>query len=275
MKSRSLAAILGVLFERGRRNVAQGLAVSIVIQAGGGLVAFAMFSLAARVLSSEDFGHLATWLSVSQMGSIIAIFGQEMFILRSLNQYTVADQPDLAKGALLFSTAIVCIGPVLLSISAGLGFLALGISLKLVTAMGLISRGELSTCALQPHRPVRCRNCHLGWNARSILALIRCCCVDLHHSRWRNSSDRHVLPYRLGGNQHRYFCPDLRYLEDDTNQHRSRSPQMASSRLVKDVSWVLDLDNPGDDQSVPGRSHHLLVAGSRRRRRLFYCVPSG
>lgn len=149
-KSRSLAAILGVLFERGRRNVAQGLAVSILIQAGGGLVAFAMFSLAARVLSSEDFGHLATLLSVSQMGSIIAIFGQEMFILRSLNQYTVADQPDLAKGALLFSTAIVCVGPVLLSVLAGFGFLAFGISLKLVTAMGLFLVAS-SVLALTSH----------------------------------------------------------------------------------------------------------------------------
>lgn len=136
-KSRTLGAILGALFERGRRDVAQGLAVSIVIQAGGGLVAFAMFSLAARVLSSQDFGHLATWLSVSQMGSIIAIFGQEMFILRALNQYTVADQPELAKGALLFSTAIVCVAPLLLSIAAGFGFFSFGLPLKLVVAMAL------------------------------------------------------------------------------------------------------------------------------------------
>lgn len=150
VKSRTLGAILGALFEKGRRDVAQGLAVSIIIQAGGGLVAFAMFSLAARVLSSQDFGHLATWLSVSQMGSIIAIFGQEMFILRSLNQYTVSGQPDLAKGALLFSTAIVCVGPVLLSVAGGFGFLATGMPLKLVIAMALFLVAS-SIIALSSH----------------------------------------------------------------------------------------------------------------------------
>lgn len=150
VKSRTLGAILGVFLQRGRRDVTQGLAVSIFIRAGGGFIAFAMFSLAARVLSSEDFGHLTTWLSICQMGSVIAIFGQEMFILRSLNQYSVANQPDLAKGALLYSTAIVCVAPVLLSLVAGLALFAFGISLQLVTAMGLFLVAS-SIIALSSH----------------------------------------------------------------------------------------------------------------------------
>lgn len=137
VKSQALKSIIAAISEMSRRNVAQGLAVSIFIQAGGGLVAFAMFSLAARVLSSVDFGHLAMWLSICQMGSVVAILGQEMFILRSLNQYIVADEPALAKGALLFSITIVSTVPILLSLIGSLEFLASGTPLSLVAAMGL------------------------------------------------------------------------------------------------------------------------------------------
>ncbi|MCR6735914.1 MAG: polysaccharide biosynthesis C-terminal domain-containing protein [Afipia sp.] len=150
VKSQALKPIVAALSWISRRDVAQGLAVSILIQASGGLVAFAMFSLAARVLSTVDFGHLAMWLSICQMGSVVAILGQEMFILRSLNQYTVADQPALAKGALLFSVGIVCVVPIFLSIVAGLGFLASGIPLSLVITMGLFLVAS-SMIALSSH----------------------------------------------------------------------------------------------------------------------------
>ncbi len=84
------------------------------------------------------------------MGSIIAIFGQEMFILRSLNQYMVANQPDLAKGALLFSTTIVCVAPALLSIAAGLGLFAFGMPLKFIIAIALFLVAS-SIIALSSH----------------------------------------------------------------------------------------------------------------------------
>lgn len=138
VKSWTLKSILDARSWVSSHDVAQGLAVSIFIQAGGGLIAFAMFSLAARVLSVADFGHLAMWLSICQMGSVVAILGQEMFILRSLNQYTVADQPSLAKGALLFSITIVCVVPFLLSAVTGAGFLlASEAPMSFVLTMGL------------------------------------------------------------------------------------------------------------------------------------------
>jgi len=40
------------------RHVNQGVILTIILQFGGAIAAFAMYSLAARVLSSVDFGHL-------------------------------------------------------------------------------------------------------------------------------------------------------------------------------------------------------------------------
>jgi O-antigen/teichoic acid export membrane protein len=96
-------------------DIVHALSGSIAIQIGAGLVSFVMLSFAARAMSAAEFGHLATWLSISQMGSIIALFGQEMFILRALNEYTVSDSPELARGALNFSLLLVVILPLLLA----------------------------------------------------------------------------------------------------------------------------------------------------------------
>jgi len=94
-------------------DIAQALSGSILIQVGAGAASFAMLSLAARAMSAHDFGHLAMWLSITQMGGVFAVFGQEMFVLRSLNQYAAADSPELAHGAALFSLQIVSVIPVL------------------------------------------------------------------------------------------------------------------------------------------------------------------
>jgi O-antigen/teichoic acid export membrane protein len=131
----TLSKIAARLFGRG---TTQGVIATIVIQFGGGAVSFAMFSLAARGFSAADFGHLAMWLSICQMGSVLGVLGQEMFILRSLNQYTVAARPDLAKGALVFSATIVGIVPIALGIVLGLvGTLALHESRALMAAAAL------------------------------------------------------------------------------------------------------------------------------------------
>jgi O-antigen/teichoic acid export membrane protein len=117
------------------RDVTQGVVGTIVLQFCGGVVSFAMFSLAARGFSAADFGRLAMWLSICQMGSVLAVLGQEMFVLRSLNEYTVAARPDLAKGALVFSLTIVCIVPISLALVLGsFGTFGLGESRSLMAA---------------------------------------------------------------------------------------------------------------------------------------------
>jgi O-antigen/teichoic acid export membrane protein len=107
---------LKAVTRRIRGEIAQALSGSILIQVGAGVASFAMLSLAARAMSAHDFGHLAMWLSISQMGSVFATFGQEMFVLRSLNEYTALDAPELAHGAAVFSLQIIAIIPALFGI---------------------------------------------------------------------------------------------------------------------------------------------------------------
>lgn len=137
-KSRGLSAIVDLATRFAGRDVTQGLIVTLLLQVAGAAVSFAMFSLAARALSTTDFGHLAMWLSVCQMGGIVAALGQEMFILRSLNEYAVAARPDLVKGSLIFSVSIVCTVPILFAIATSVsGALVFGESHSLMVATGL------------------------------------------------------------------------------------------------------------------------------------------
>jgi O-antigen/teichoic acid export membrane protein len=92
-------------------DVVHALSGSILIQVSAGIIAFAMLSVAARTMPSAEFGHLAMWLSITQMGAVFAVLGQEMFILRALNEFMVARKPALARGALSFSCWIVAVVP--------------------------------------------------------------------------------------------------------------------------------------------------------------------
>src|ERR1700738_1171267 len=88
------------------RDVTKSVIGTIFLKVAGGGVAFAMFSLAARNMLSDSFGHLAMWLSIAQIGCVIGLFGQEMLVVRSLNEYSVANQPGHTKGILLFSNGV-------------------------------------------------------------------------------------------------------------------------------------------------------------------------
>jgi O-antigen/teichoic acid export membrane protein len=160
------------LFELAARflggNVTRAVAWTVVLLLGSGVVAFAMLSMAARTFSAADFGHLAMWLSVCQMGSVLALFGQEMFVLRSLHQYTVADRPDLAKGALLFSSVIGAIVPVLLALAMGLiGTFAFGEKSALMAAAAIFLVAN-SIAALCTHIAKYCVNIFLADGMREL-----------------------------------------------------------------------------------------------------------
>ncbi len=88
------------------RDVTRTVIGAIFLKVASGIVAFAMFSLAARSMSSSEFGVLAMWLSVAQIACVIGLFGQEMLVVRSLSEYSVANQPGRSKGILLFSNGI-------------------------------------------------------------------------------------------------------------------------------------------------------------------------
>jgi O-antigen/teichoic acid export membrane protein len=86
-----------------RRDVTRGVAGTILLKVGSGGLAFAMFSLAARAMSPDGFGMFATWLSVAQIASVVGLIGQELLLVRFLNEYQARGQADLAKGVLLSS----------------------------------------------------------------------------------------------------------------------------------------------------------------------------
>jgi O-antigen/teichoic acid export membrane protein len=86
-----------------RRDVTRGVAGTILLKVGSGALAFAMFSLAARAMSADGFGMFATWLSVAQIAAVVGLIGQELLLVRFLNEYQTRGQTDLTKGVLLSS----------------------------------------------------------------------------------------------------------------------------------------------------------------------------
>jgi len=100
-----------------QRDVTRGVAGTILLKVGSGGLAFALFSLAARAMSPEAFGDFATWLSVAQIASVVGLIGQELLLVRFLNEYDVGGRPDLTKGVLLSSLKGSAIA-MLISISA-------------------------------------------------------------------------------------------------------------------------------------------------------------
>jgi O-antigen/teichoic acid export membrane protein len=141
--SRRLQFFAEPLLRRLGGDIVHALSGSIVLVIGAGIVSFVMLSLAARAMPAAEFGHLAMWLSISQMGSVIALFGQEMFVLRALNEYAVAGQPELARGALRFSMRIVVLLPLALALSLFLvGHFAMGESAALMLVVSLYMVGN-------------------------------------------------------------------------------------------------------------------------------------
>jgi O-antigen/teichoic acid export membrane protein len=89
-----------------RRDVTRGVAGTILLKVGSGALAFALFSLAARAMSPDAFGVFAAWLCVAQIASVVGLVGQELLLVRFLNEYQVQGRADLAKGVLLSSLKI-------------------------------------------------------------------------------------------------------------------------------------------------------------------------
>nr|WP_092116686.1 polysaccharide biosynthesis C-terminal domain-containing protein [Bradyrhizobium erythrophlei] len=108
-----IASVLQML----RRDVTRGVAGTILLKVGSGGLAFALFSLAARTMTPDAFGDFATLLSVAQIAAVVGLVGQELLLVRFLNEYEVRGQAELTKGVLLSSLKYSAIG-MLISIAA-------------------------------------------------------------------------------------------------------------------------------------------------------------
>src|ERR1700742_200763 len=112
--------MIGFILQSIRRDVTRGVAGTILLKVGSGGLAFAMLSLAARTMTPNGFGDFATWLSVAQIASVVGLVGQELLLVRFLNEYEVNGQTRLIKGVLRFSltTSFVAMSIVIAAIAA-------------------------------------------------------------------------------------------------------------------------------------------------------------
>jgi len=118
-----------------QRDVTRGVAGTILLKVGSGGLAFAMFSLAARTMTPHGFGLFATWLSVAQIASVIGLMGQELVLVRFLNEYQVQGAKGRTKGVLAFCVATAAAATIVVAaVIAGAGGIR-GESVLLVLAV--------------------------------------------------------------------------------------------------------------------------------------------
>jgi O-antigen/teichoic acid export membrane protein len=135
-----------------RRDVTRGVAGTILLKVGSGALAFALFSLAARTMSPDAFGVFATWLCVAQIGSVVGLLGQELVLVRFLNEYQVLERADLTKGVLLSSLkissiatlAVIAVIAAVAGIRGDSGLLILSVALFMSVNSGLMFGSQVA-----------------------------------------------------------------------------------------------------------------------------------
>jgi len=108
----------GGLFDRLRQQrAAIASVVAMSIKGTGALLSLGVFTLAARAMSADQFGHLAVWFNAMSLVAVAAVFGQETLIIRSWGEYCGRGEYGEARRAYRFgwrvtlsSAAIFVIG---------------------------------------------------------------------------------------------------------------------------------------------------------------------
>lgn len=88
------------------RPTAIGAIVAMAIKAGGALLTLAVFTLAARAMSTDQFGHLAVWFNAIGFLAVAAVIGQDTLIARSYGEYAGSGDYPQAWGAYRFGWVI-------------------------------------------------------------------------------------------------------------------------------------------------------------------------
>ncbi len=108
----SWAARIGAILAR--RRAMAGSLVTLGLKVGGAGMMMGIFLMAARSMSPQAFGHLAMSFNALSFLAVLAVFGQDIFVVRSWAEYASVEAHGLAWGAYLFGWVVV--------ISAALGF---------------------------------------------------------------------------------------------------------------------------------------------------------
>ncbi len=90
-----------IAFIRAQRTRAAAI-VALFIKGMGALLTIAIFTLAARAMSPDEFGQLAIWFNAMSFLAVAAVFGQETLIARSWGEYSGRGEHHIARGAYSF-----------------------------------------------------------------------------------------------------------------------------------------------------------------------------
>jgi O-antigen/teichoic acid export membrane protein len=91
-----------VIVRRLNSSAAMNAIAAMAIKGGGALLTLAVFTVAARAMSADQFGRLAIWFNVVGFLGIAAVFGQDTLIARSFGEYVGKKQYGKAWSAYLF-----------------------------------------------------------------------------------------------------------------------------------------------------------------------------
>ncbi|MBI5132968.1 MAG: polysaccharide biosynthesis C-terminal domain-containing protein [Rhodopseudomonas palustris] len=97
---------------------------AFALRVGITVVNLALVTLAARMLSRHDFGTYSMLFSAAGLLSVVATFGQQIFIMRAWSEFGSAGDENMLKGAMTFSAAACIAGAVLVGLPFFLWFAA-------------------------------------------------------------------------------------------------------------------------------------------------------
>ncbi|MGA8170185.1 MAG: lipopolysaccharide biosynthesis protein [Methylocystis sp.] len=90
-----------IAFIRARKTRAAAI-LALCIKGMGALLTIAIFTLAARAMTTDEFGQLAIWFNAMSFLAVAAVFGQETLIARSWGEYSGRGEHGIARGAYRF-----------------------------------------------------------------------------------------------------------------------------------------------------------------------------
>lgn len=97
-----------------------------------------MFLVLARSMSPAAFGTCVIWFNVASFLAVVAVGGQELLIVRSLNEYLHAGRPDLARGALRFGFSVCLCGSLLGAVGVAGAAWSYGLSAGALVPLALL-----------------------------------------------------------------------------------------------------------------------------------------
>lgn len=133
----------------------RGMSSVFVLRAMTTILNLALVTLAARTLSKHDFGNYSILFSAAGLFSVIATFGQQIFLMRSWSEYSSAGEQHLLKGAMTFSALASLAGSVVVAVPFYAWFaathevlLALSVTLFMISYSMMLTSSHLVRTAI-------------------------------------------------------------------------------------------------------------------------------